>query len=160
MPFMSSNFDLFSASATLVYVVSYDIKPCYKDIKVYVMHLYVAGNLYHRLVLKNAVVIYNISITSCSLPEPLPPGAPQNLTEGQTKFQDGRMTVMVHWDPPVLSDLPVARYKVGLNGLNSVFSLCILIVDSSGCFYLGSQPEITKLPSSFNGTLANFGLTS
>ena len=48
-------------------------------------------------------------------PEPLPPAAPVNLTEGETKIQDGRMTVMIHWEAPEESDLPVARYKVSTN---------------------------------------------
>jgi len=28
-------------------------------------------------------------------------------------IEDGRVAVTIHWSPPVNSDLPISRYKVG-----------------------------------------------
>ena len=83
-------------------------------------------------VLLSIFVSYFQLYSFLSFTEPLPPGAPQNLTEGDTKFEDGRLTVKVHWDPPKKSDLPVARYKVnievsGLQSVQNVFTWVTLL---------------------------------
>ncbi|ELU04352.1 hypothetical protein CAPTEDRAFT_221478 [Capitella teleta] len=46
------------------------------------------------------------------LKEPEPPGAPTNLTEGETLIMEGKMAVTVKWMPPHTSHLRVDRYRV------------------------------------------------
>ncbi|XP_014662534.1 PREDICTED: anosmin-1-like isoform X2 [Priapulus caudatus] len=43
--------------------------------------------------------------------EPEPPHVPVNLTVGETRIINGKVSLTVHWEEPV-SDLPVVRYKV------------------------------------------------
>lgn len=58
--------------------------------------------------------IYKLQVqnTLICVSEPDAPGAPQNITEGQTVIRDNKIYLTIHWDPPRTSDLPVNRYKV------------------------------------------------
>lgn len=52
--------------------------------------------------------------TPKSVAEPGKPGAPVNVTEGETIIADGQIAIEFHWSPPSVSDIPVSRYKVNL----------------------------------------------
>ncbi|TSK53628.1 Anosmin-1 [Bagarius yarrelli] len=48
---------------------------------------------------------------------PLPPERPQNISiENQTVSSDGRVSVLLHWDPPREGDLQLHHYKVTWSG--------------------------------------------
>lgn len=44
--------------------------------------------------------------------DPERPGPPTNLTEGDSLIKDNKVSVTLHWSPPTVSDLPIARYKI------------------------------------------------
>lgn len=45
--------------------------------------------------------------------DPLPPERPQNISAAnQTVSADGRVSVLLHWDPPREGDLLLNHYKV------------------------------------------------
>ncbi len=56
--------------------------------------------------------MYDKCVVCVCVSEPQAPGAPQNLTEGQTVIKDNKLSVTIHWLAPKKSDLPIARYKV------------------------------------------------
>ena len=43
--------------------------------------------------------------------EPRKPYAPLNLTAGETLVADKRVSITIHWLPPLESDLPITRFK-------------------------------------------------